>query len=115
MAGEAAFEVTVLVVMNGIGLFLVPDVETGDKVDDEAEDVELHHTSYVSPFAREIESTNLQINLLSLVLQSKNITAESCKHRGLSGHRIVVPTSWFHRNKFKLSEVYEYEKLNKTK
>ena len=45
MAGEAAFEVTVLVVMNGIALFLVPDVETGDKVDDEAEDVELHHSS----------------------------------------------------------------------
>ena len=42
---EAAFEVTVLVVMNGVGLFLVPDVGTGDRVDDEAEDVELHHTS----------------------------------------------------------------------
>ena len=67
MAGEAAFEVTILVVMNGIGRFLVPDVETGDKVDDEAEDVELHHTSYVSPFAREIESTNLQINILEAV------------------------------------------------
>ena len=36
MAGEAAFEVTVLVVMNGVGWFLAPDVGTGDKVDDEA-------------------------------------------------------------------------------
>ena len=67
MAGEAAFEVTVLVVMNRISWFLIPDVGTGDRVDDEAEDVELHHTSYVSPFAREIESTNLQINILEAV------------------------------------------------
>ena len=50
--GEAAFELTVLVVMNGVGRFLAPDVGTGDKVDDEAEDVELHHTSYTSLFAR---------------------------------------------------------------
>ena len=36
MAGEAVFEVTVLVVINGISWFLVPDVGTGDGVDDEA-------------------------------------------------------------------------------
>jgi hypothetical protein len=30
--GEEAFEVTVLVVMNGVGRFLVPDVGTGDRV-----------------------------------------------------------------------------------
>ncbi len=49
--GEAAFKVTVLVVMNGVGRFLVPDVGTGDRVDDEAEYVELHHSSCVSQFA----------------------------------------------------------------
>jgi hypothetical protein len=50
--GEAAFEATVLVVMNGVGRFLVPDVATGDRVDDdEAEDVELHDTSCVCQFA----------------------------------------------------------------
>ena len=42
--GEAASEVTVLVVMNWVVRFLVPDVGTGDRLDDEAEDVELHHT-----------------------------------------------------------------------
>ena len=36
MAGEVAVQVTVLVVMNGISWFLVPDVGTGDRVDDEA-------------------------------------------------------------------------------
>ncbi len=41
--GEEVFEVTVLVVMNGVGWFLVLDVGTGDRVYDEAEDVELHH------------------------------------------------------------------------
>jgi hypothetical protein len=54
LAGEAAFEVTVLVVMNGISWFLVPDV------DDEAEDVELHHTSCVSPFAHRNDNSNQQ-------------------------------------------------------
>ena len=58
--GEAAFEVTVLVVMNGVGRFLVPDVGTGDRVDDEAEDVELHHTSCVSPFAHSNNNLNQQ-------------------------------------------------------
>ncbi len=29
-------------------------------------------------------------------------------------HRIIVPTSWSNRNEFKLSEVYEHEKSNKT-
>jgi hypothetical protein len=58
--GEEAFEVTVLVVMNGVGRFLVPDVGTGDRVDDEAEDVELHHTSCVSPFAHHNDNLNQQ-------------------------------------------------------
>ena len=52
--------VTVLVVMNGVGRFLVPDVGTGDRVDDEAEDVELHHTSCVSPFAHHNDNLNQQ-------------------------------------------------------
>ena len=83
---------TVLVVMNGVGRFLVPDVGTGDRVDDEAEDVELHHTSCVSPFAHHNDNLNQQTfnlnqclgssDLQSLVLQSKKITAESYKHRG---------------------------------
>ena len=53
---------TVLVVMNGVGWFLVPDVGTGDRVDDEAEEVELHHTSCVSPFqcARHNDNLNQQ-------------------------------------------------------
>ena len=58
--GEEASEVTVLVVMNGVGRFLVPDVGTGDRVDDEAEDVELHHTSCVSPFAHHNDNLNQQ-------------------------------------------------------
>ena len=58
--GEAAFEVTVLVVMNWVGRFLVPDVGTGDRLDDEAEDVELHHTSCVSPFAHRNNNLNQQ-------------------------------------------------------
>ncbi len=41
------FETTVLVVMNGVGRLLVPDVWTGDRVDNEAVDVELHVTSCV--------------------------------------------------------------------
>ena len=48
--GKAVFEVTDLVVMNRVCRFLVTDFRTGDRVDDEAEDVELHHTSYVSRF-----------------------------------------------------------------
>ena len=36
---------TVLVVMNGVVWFLVPDVGTEDRVNDEAEDVEVHQTS----------------------------------------------------------------------
>ena len=52
--------VTVLVVMNGVGRFLVPDVGTGDRVDDEAEEVELHHTSCVSPFAHHNDNLNQQ-------------------------------------------------------
>lgn len=51
---------TVLVVMNGVGRFLVPDVGTGDRVDDEAEDVKLHHTSCVSPFAHHNDNLNQQ-------------------------------------------------------
>ena len=58
--GEEAFEVTVLVVMNGVGRFLVPGVGTGDRVDDEAEDVKLHHTSCVSPFAHHNDNLNQQ-------------------------------------------------------
>ena len=55
------FELTVLVVMNGIGRFLGPDVGTGDRIDDEAEDVELHHTSCVSPsFAHRNDNSNQQ-------------------------------------------------------
>ena len=45
--GEAAFEATVLVVMNGVGRLLVPDVGTGDRVDNEAEDVKRHDTNLV--------------------------------------------------------------------
>jgi hypothetical protein len=58
--GEEASEVTVLVVMNGVGRFLVRDVGTGDRVDDEAEDVKLHHTSCVSPFAHHNDNLNQQ-------------------------------------------------------
>jgi hypothetical protein len=58
--GEEAFEVTVLVAMNGVGRFLVPGVGTGDRVDDEAEDVKLHHTSCVSPFAHHNDNLNQQ-------------------------------------------------------
>ena len=58
--GEEAFEVTVLVMMNGVGRFLVPGVWTGDRVDDEAEDVKLHHTSCVSPFAHHNDNLNQQ-------------------------------------------------------
>ncbi len=49
---------TVLVVMNGVGRFLVPDVGTGDRVDDEAEDVELHHT-------RSVDATDCNIQLIN--------------------------------------------------
>ena len=61
---------TVLVVMHWISWFLVPDVGTGDRVDDEAEDVELHHTSCVSPFAHRNNNLNqqtLKINILEAV------------------------------------------------
>ena len=57
---KVAFEVTVLVVMNGVCLFLVTDFWSGDRVDDEAEDVELHHTSCVSQFA--IRNYKFRIN-----------------------------------------------------
>ena len=57
--GVAVFEVTVLVVMNRVCRFLVTDFGIGDRVDDEAEDVELHHTSCVSQFA--IRKDKLQI------------------------------------------------------
>ncbi len=49
--------------MPGVGRFLVPDVGTGDRVDDDseaAEDVELHHTSCVSPFAHHNDNLNQQ-------------------------------------------------------
>ena len=107
-------------VMNGVGWFLVPDVGTGDRVDDEAEDVKLHHTSCVSPFAHHndnlFESTNLQINILEAVTcrpwfcnRKRLPPSPASTEVGLSGHA----ESWSNRNQFKLSEVYEHENPTK--
>ncbi len=54
-AGEAALEATALVVMNGFGRLLLPDVGIGDRVDDEAEDLELHDISRVYRFPSQNE------------------------------------------------------------